>query len=101
MTSKRVKNKGRRRQHVYKRSKDTGNRAFHGRHHCPECGKWCYGDRGEAETAARILHPGATVHFYLCAGWWHFTSMTADQVAGIRSRGHDEGDEDWPEEIAV
>jgi hypothetical protein len=36
------------------------------------------------------MHPGATVHYYRCqlseAGWWHFTSMTAEQVREIRER---------------
>jgi hypothetical protein len=58
------------------------------------------------------MHPGATVHYYICrqaqgAQWWHFTSMTADQVGDIRARQalteddwDDLAEDDWdgPEE---
>lgn len=94
------KGKGRRRQHVYRRPKDGSNLRFRAQHHCSVCGKWCYENRDQAEAAVRLLHPGSTVHYYRCQGWWHFTSMTAAQVTEIRRQGSVPRDEDdyWPEE---
>lgn len=97
MPSKR--GRGRQRQHTYRKPKGGSNLRFRGQHHCPACGKWSYSTRDEAMSAVRLLHPGATVHYYKCAGWWHFTSMTAEQVAEIRRRGAvvTDDDEYWPE----
>jgi hypothetical protein len=77
---------------------------FPGSHRCPDCGKWCYATRDSAERAVSQMHPGATVHYYICrqaqgGQWWHFTSMTADQVGNIRARqALTEDDWDDPEE---
>jgi hypothetical protein len=76
----------RRRQHVFRRPKETSGARFRGTHHCPECGKWCFPARDDAQDSARRAHPGVTVHFYQCAGWWHYTSMDAAQVEEIRIR---------------
>jgi hypothetical protein len=88
MPSKR--GKGKKRQHVYRRPKARPGAKFPGSHHCPECGKWCYRTRDDAQDAVRQMHPGATVHYYECTteagAWWHFTSMTAAQVEDIRAR---------------
>jgi hypothetical protein len=84
MPSKRGRDK--KRQHVYRRPKDRPGAKFTGSHHCPECGKWCYRSRDDASDAVRQVHPGAVVHYYECGDWWHFTSMTAEQVAVIRAR---------------
>jgi transcription elongation factor Elf1 len=84
MASKNGRHK--KRQHVYRRPKDRPGAAFTGSHHCPECGKWCYSTRDAAEAAVRKAHPGATVHYYECGQWWHYTSMTAAQVSEIRAR---------------
>jgi hypothetical protein len=79
---------------------------FTGSHHCPECGKWCYRTRDDAVSAVRQSHPGAAVHYYKCESygqdWWHYTSMAAGQVEGIREREApgDDGDGYWPEEFA-
>jgi hypothetical protein len=99
MPSKR--GRGRQRQHTYRKPKEGGNLRFRGQHHCPACGKWAYTSRDEAISAVRLLHPGATVHYYKCLGWWHFTSMTAQQVSDIRAQGAviTEDDEDW-EDVA-
>jgi hypothetical protein len=93
--SKRGRNK--RREHVYQRTR-VSNGSFRGHHHCPVCGKWCYAKRNDAEHAVGLLHPGATVHYYLCGDWWHFTSMTAAQVADFRAREAEDLAE--PEEMA-
>lgn len=88
MASKRGRSK--KRQHTYRGARTKPGLMFTGSHKCPECGKWCYPTRDDAEQAVRSMHPGATVHFYKCQlspqAWWHFTSMTAEQVAGIRER---------------
>jgi len=84
MPSKR--GRGKKRQHVYRRPKDRPGAKFPGSHHCPVCGKWCYRSRDDAQDAVRQMHPGATVHYYLCDEWWHFTSMDAGQVGDIRAR---------------
>jgi len=85
--SRRGRNKNRR--HAYKQPKGRAGIKFTGSHHCPECGKWCYQTRDDAEAAARQVHPGAVMRFYLCEStgqeWWHITSMTADQVSEIRA----------------
>ncbi|HEY1705552.1 MAG TPA: hypothetical protein VGG75_38190 [Trebonia sp.] len=99
MTSKRRRNKHR--THTYHKPPAQNNRKVRGHHHCARCGKWCYVSRAEAEAAVRTLHPGATVHFYKCGDWWHFTSMTAEQVEGIRQRQAQaaEDEDDWPEQM--
>jgi hypothetical protein len=100
------KGRGRHRQHTYHRPPDaSGNRKLWGSHRCPECGKWCYASRDAAESSVQQLHPGATVHYYRCLGWWHFTSMTAEQVEGLKDRRHAAGDyededDEEPEEVA-
>jgi uncharacterized protein with PIN domain len=80
----------RRRQHVYRRPKDRPGIKAAGSHLCPECGKWCYETRDDAEAAVRQAHPGATVHYYRCESrgkqWWHYTSMTAEQQGSMRAR---------------
>lgn len=83
------KGRGGKRKHVYRRPKDQPGAAFPGSHHCPDCGKWCYRTRTDAETAAQQLHPGVPMRFYKCLpaeAWWHFTSMSADQMGAIRAR---------------
>jgi len=47
------------------------------------------------------MHPGATVHYYRCDGFWHYTSMSAEQVESLKTRRFDEDDDDAPEEMAV
>ncbi len=89
------KGRGKKRRHVYHRPKERAGLKFTGSHRCPECGKWCYRTRDDAEAAIRQAHPGASGHYYKCEStgqeWWHFTSMTADQVGEIRAlRAEDE-----------
>ena len=85
MPSKRRKNS--RRQHAYHRPKPKPGR-FAGSHHCPECGKWCFATRADAEASVRRAFPGQTTRYYRCESadgeWWHFTSMTAAEVAGLK-----------------
>jgi hypothetical protein len=102
MASRRGRN--RKRQHTYRGPKDRPGIKFAATHRCPECGKWCYQTRNSAEKAVSQIHPGATVHYYICrpelgGTWWHFTSMTADQVGDIRAR-QTPPEDDWddPEE---
>lgn len=99
MASRRGRDK--RRQHTYRPVRNVS--AFPGRKRCPECGKWCFSSRADAEAAVRIIHPGATVRYYQCTGWWHYTSMSAEQEAAIRAERSILPDEDsyWePEENA-
>lgn len=88
MASKNGRDKNR--QHVYRRPKDRPGLIPVNCYLCPDCGKWAYQTRGDAETAARQAHPGAVMRFYQCESAprdrWHYTSMTADQVAQIRAR---------------
>lgn len=86
VASKRGRNKNR--QHAFRRRKDYPRAVQAGMHRCPACGKWCYRTRADAESTVGKLHPGATVHYYTCSdtGFWHFTSMTAEQMARIRAR---------------
>jgi hypothetical protein len=100
MASRRGRNK--KRQHTYRGAKSRPGIKFTGSHRCPQCGKWCYPTRDDAEAAVGQIHPGSTVHYYKCllseSQWWHFTSMSADQVRDIRVlQAFDEG----PEETAV
>ena len=107
MPSRRGRQK--KRQHAYRRPKDKPGSKFTGSHLCPECGKWCFLTRDDAEAAARRAHPGATCRFYQCEStgydWWHYTSMNADQVADIRARQAVTDDDDCyeepPEEVAL
>jgi hypothetical protein len=93
------KGRGRHRQHVYRRPVPAGgNRRLWGSHRCQDCGKWCYKTRDVAESAVRMLHPGSTVHYYLCGQWWHYTSMTAEQVENLKDRRFAEGNNEGPEE---
>lgn len=98
------KGRARHRQHVYRGPKDRPGRKMTASHHCPECGKWCYRTRDDAEAAVGMLHPGATMHYYKCAGWWHYTSMTAQQVTWLKDyeAGEDEdyGDGEPEETVA-
>lgn len=58
---------------------------------CPLCGKQCYRSKASAKRAARVLYPGATRRTHKCGDYWHFTSMTARQVANLkdwRAAGH-------------
>jgi hypothetical protein len=102
MSSKRRRNRNR--QHAYRGPKDRPGIKFTGSHRCPDCGKWCYMSRDSAEQAVSQIHPGATVHYYICrqaegGTWWHFTSMNAGQVGDIRARqALAEDDWDGPEE---
>lgn len=86
----RKKKRNANRHHTYRRPRDRAGLKFTGAHHCPECGKWCYRTRDDAEAAVRKTHPGATVHYYRCKSngeeWWHYTSMSAEQVGEIRER---------------
>ena len=92
----------RHRQHTYKRrGSESGNRRLWGSHRCGQCGKWSYKSRDDAEAAVRIMHPGATVHYYRCDGFWHYTSMSAEQVEGLKQRKFDEDGDGAPEELAV
>lgn len=87
MPSKR--GRSRNRQHVYRRPKDRAGLKFTGSHRCPECGKWCYRTRDDAESAARKAHPGSVMRFYQCTStgqdWWHCTSVSADQMGELRA----------------
>lgn len=102
MASKRGRSK--KRQHTYRGAQSKPGLMFTGSHRCRECGKWCYPSRYFCEAAVRVIHPGATVHYYRCQDspehWWHFTSMTAEQVTEIREREAHAGP-DCPEETAV
>lgn len=82
MPSKRGKST--RRRHAYRKPEPTHGTRTRGHHRCAHCGKWCYSSRREADRAAGALHPGATVRFYECHGWWHFTSIPAAAEARIR-----------------
>ena len=80
------KGKAKRRQHTYRRPRADGGTALRAYSRCPQCSKWCFETRADAEAAVRVIHPGVTMRFYRCAGSWHYTSMTAEQVGGIRAR---------------
>jgi len=105
------KGRGRRREHVYRRPRDKAGIRVRGSHHCPECGKWCYLARSDAEVAVRQQHPGATVHYYTCESngqeWWHYTAMEAWQVEALRRRlaadqaGYDEYPDAGPGEAVA
>lgn len=107
MASKRGRSK--KRAHTYRGPRDRGGNRFTGLHRCPDCGKWCYLSRDDAEATVRQAHPGAQVHYYRCGGFWHYTSMEAWKVTDIRTRdavlpdepvGLDDWDEwgNWDEE---
>jgi hypothetical protein len=51
---------------------------------CTTCGKARYATKGDAKTAVSRMS-GGTAHYYRCGNYWHYTSMTAEQVAAIRA----------------
>jgi hypothetical protein len=75
------KGRGRNRAHTYHRPRAKSALQFQATHHCPECGKWAFPTRDDAEVSARQVHPGATMHFYRCLGLWHYSSWSADKQA--------------------
>lgn len=92
------KGRDKRRQHVYRRPRDRPGLMFPGSHLCPECGKWCYRTRADAEDAARQAHPGSVMRFYQCESggrdWWHCTSVSADRMGELRAVRAVTGDEE-------
>jgi hypothetical protein len=107
MTLPSRKGKAKRRQHTYRRPKTAEGARLRTYSRCPQCGKWCFAARADAEAAVRVVHPGATMRFYRCGASWHYTSMTAFQVEEIRVRRAEELEEyypgeqyDYPEETA-
>jgi hypothetical protein len=80
------KGRGKKRGHVYRGPRDRGGGRFTGLHRCPECGKWCYLSRADAETTVRQVHQGSQARYYRCGEFWHYTSMEAGQVQDIRTR---------------
>lgn len=84
MASKKGRNK--KRGHVYRGPRDRAGGRFTGLHRCPDCGKWCYLSRADAEATVRQVHQGAQVHYYTCGEYWHYTSMAAWKVHDIRTR---------------
>lgn len=100
MPSKR--GKGNKRQHVYRRPKEQPPAKRPGTHHCPDCGKWCYRTRDDAEAGAKQVHPGVPMHYYKCLPgntWWHFSSMPAHKVGDIRARNAVMEDEDLEDDL--
>lgn len=54
---------------------------------CRFCGKQAFPSRRIARKFARRIHPGKTMHAYMCPGnkaAWHLTSWTADKVENRR-----------------
>lgn len=80
------KGRSKRRGHVYRGPSDRAGGRFTGLHRCPDCGKWCYLTRDDAESTVRQVHGGVSVHYYKCGEFWHYTSMEAWQVQDIRTR---------------
>jgi hypothetical protein len=112
MPSKRGRSK--KRQHTYHRPKERPGRRVSGTHRCPECGKWCFRVRSDAEAYVRQMFPGAVCHYYRCnpdddGSWWHFTSMNAVQVEGLKEARYavasdieySEWDDEEPEETVA
>lgn len=83
MASKKGRNK--RRGHVYRGPGDRAGNRFTGLHRCPDCGKWCYLTRDDAEATVRQVHQGSQARYYRCGEFWHYTSMEAWKVRDIRS----------------
>jgi hypothetical protein len=90
--TKRLNGKAKKRGHPYRPTRERPGSVFPGMYRCDFCGKWAYATRADAEAGAEMLHPGSTLHFYQCElapaeqKYWHFTSMSAAQLARYRKR---------------
>ena len=54
---------------------------------CSECGKFSFGSRKAAKSAAKRNHPNEHLSVYLCGTYWHYGHLDYGTLRGYKQRG--------------